>query len=112
MVLHRHFDLKQTTPPPKKSMFPVAYSKTAMNDAFFFFFFHFMDIKKQCAIFNINTTERNAHKNNAICRGPILFDIHFPNIGQKWPQTFDLPNKNNFGTSFFFFFFLVFVFSF
>ena len=73
---------------PKKilSMFPVVHLKSAMHDAFFYFYKKTKTKNKQtancclCAIFlSINWTGRYTHTNNYIGRGHILFYISFPN---------------------------------
>ena len=60
-------------------MFPVVCPKTSMRDAFIYlFFFQFIGNTAIRNLF-INRTERNTCKNNAIGRGPILFDVCFVN---------------------------------
>ena len=44
-----------------------------------FYIFHFIGRKTAMRIFLINRTEQNTHKNNAVGRGPILYDICFAN---------------------------------
>ena len=44
-----------------------------------FCIFHFIDRKNAMRNFFLSTEQKGIHKNNAMGRGSILFDIHFLN---------------------------------